>query len=670
MIAALLCGGSFLYTTNLEAATTIKSPTNNGLVAWWTFDEATSTIAHDFSGNKNHGTLTNSPLWVTGKRGSALLFNGSNTYVTVPSISISSSITASAWVYSSSFNQNGFIVGKNPVNSQWELFLEGAVVRWRGGAAENTVFCNIPTNNQWHHIVGTQTGTTGTLYIDGVQCGTGTLTAIANGGGTIDIGRFSSSYYFTGRIDDVRLYSRALGADEILAMYRSGEVVRKNVSNTGLMGWWSFDEGTSTIAHDVSGNKKDGTLTNFASPPWVTGKYGKAITFDGVDDYVGVGNMGAFPTQGTISFWMNPAVVENYRNPFTTNLNGTNAGIRFEEYTTVAPYGGFNVVIGNDGGTYAGVTYLPSSVLIPNRWYHVILAWNTGTNTITGYLNGSLAFNTSHSLWPTTMPSVAIGNGFSAARYWQGKMDEVRIYNRTLSAQEAMTLYSQGALTIGHTQTDKITSGLIGMWSFNGSDMNWTGASSGTAYDRSGNNNHATFVNMNQKTSVVPGVSGQAVLFNGTSSYVEVQNSASLNPSNLTVSTWVKSNTATWNDFGFLVSKRDVFVMHPNQGATSVAFYIHNGAWQSASCTPTTAITKWNLYTMTWDGTTIRCYINGVAGGTAAPGGSINTADTGVLTIGRDDGIGRFLNGAIDETRMYNRALTPAEVKQLYLMGK
>jgi hypothetical protein len=489
-------------------------------MGWWSFDENTGTIAHDFSGNGNDGTLTNSPTWVRGKRGGALSFNGSNTYVAGPSISISNTITASAWVYSSNFNQNGFVIGRNPVNTQWELFFEATVLRWRGGAAENTVFCNIPTNNKWHHIVGTQTGTTGTLYIDGVQCGTGTVTAIGNAAGTVDIGRFASAYHFNGLIDDVRLYNRVLTASEVAALYRSGEVVRKNVSANGLVGHWSLDEGTSTIAHDFSGNSRTGTLANFSTPTWVNGKFGKALTFDGVDDSVNIGSLGAFPAQGTISFWMNPAVVENYRNPFTTNLNGLNVGIRFEEYTTVSPYGGFSAVVGNDAGTYAAASYSPTAVLRPNTWYNVVLSWDTGTNILTGYLNNVLAFSISHSLWPTTMPAVAIGNGFNTARYWSGKMDEVRIYNRILSASEISTLYTQGAITINSSQNTKLTNGLIGLWSFNGADMNWTSASAGTAYDRSGQQNHGTLVNMSQSSSPVSGVAGQGLDFDGVNDYI------------------------------------------------------------------------------------------------------------------------------------------------------
>jgi hypothetical protein len=159
---------------------------------------------------------------------------------------------------------------------------------------------------------------------------------------------------------------------------------------------------------------------------------GGSLVFDGTNDYVSVGNLGSFPTQGTISYWMNSSAVENYRNPFTTKYNGLNACIRFEQYTAV----GFKVVIGNDSGTYSHYDYSSTTVLTENVWYNVVFIWNTSTNNAVGYLNGVEKFDTSHSLWPTTLPSVAIGQGFNSSRFFAGKISNVQIYNRSLSAAE------------------------------------------------------------------------------------------------------------------------------------------------------------------------------------------------------------------------------------------
>src|SRR3989338_1067169 len=77
------------------------------------------------------------------------------------------------------------------------------------------------------------------------------------------------------------------------------------VSNIGLVGYWSFNEGTGSYAGDSSGNRNQGTLTN--GPTWVDGKRGKALNFDGVNDYViasstSLNNLPAM----TVSAWMFP----------------------------------------------------------------------------------------------------------------------------------------------------------------------------------------------------------------------------------------------------------------------------------------------------------------------------------------------------------------------------
>ena len=93
---------------------------------------------------------------------------------------------------------------------------------WRGAGVETNVVCDIPSNGAWHHIVATQEGTMGTLYMDGVLRASGTLPAIGNGAGAINLGRFNSGdhWYFTGRMDEVRIYNRALSHPEVTELFR------------------------------------------------------------------------------------------------------------------------------------------------------------------------------------------------------------------------------------------------------------------------------------------------------------------------------------------------------------------------------------------------------------------------------------------------------------------
>jgi prepilin-type N-terminal cleavage/methylation domain-containing protein len=172
----------------------------------WFLDSVTGGVATDTSGNGRTGTAVNATL-VPGVFGNAYSFSATG-YVDVGPISINPDITVSAWIYPTISNQLGFIVGKLPVNSQWELFLENGYIRWRGGATVlNTASCPEPTPNAWHHVVGTQSGGQAAIYVDGKQCVTGANLPIANGNGNVQIGTFSGSYNFTGIIDQVRIYS-------------------------------------------------------------------------------------------------------------------------------------------------------------------------------------------------------------------------------------------------------------------------------------------------------------------------------------------------------------------------------------------------------------------------------------------------------------------------------
>jgi hypothetical protein len=82
----------------------------------------------------------------------------------------------------------------------------------------------MPSNGAWHHIVTRQEGTKGSIHVDGVLRASGILPAIGNGPGSINIGRFDSGdhWYFTGKIDDVRIYNRALSDAEINQLFTSG----------------------------------------------------------------------------------------------------------------------------------------------------------------------------------------------------------------------------------------------------------------------------------------------------------------------------------------------------------------------------------------------------------------------------------------------------------------
>lgn len=210
-----------------EQAIWSKRVPTGPLVGYWKLDEPNpNDTCIDSSGNENTGTAHGTNV-VTGKINRARSFNGNGDYIDIPAINIRNAITVATWVYSANVVQNGFIVMKNPVNTQWALLLEGrGLLKWKTAGVETNVACEAPSNNNWHHIVGKQEGTLGSLYVDGVLRASGILPAIGNGTSSINIGRFDSGdhWYFFGQIDDVRIYDRALSDTEIKELFTSGSM--------------------------------------------------------------------------------------------------------------------------------------------------------------------------------------------------------------------------------------------------------------------------------------------------------------------------------------------------------------------------------------------------------------------------------------------------------------
>ncbi len=184
--------------------------------------------------------------------------------------------------------------------------------------------------------------------------------------------------------------------------------------------------------------------------------------------------------------------------------------------------------------------------------------------------------------------------------------------------------------------------------------------------DSSGKNNHGTINRGSNNTGMDCTTTGKydgACLFDGVDDEIIVSNKPSLNPSKITASLWAKSNTTSWNQNGMLLSKRNAYIIHPNLGTKTINFYVYTNTWHSIICSPIN-ITDWHYYSMSYDGVTLKGYIDGVACGVAATvNQAINTTDTGDLYFGYDDGMfERRFNGVIDEVKIYDYVRTPEQI--------
>jgi len=211
--------------------------TNNGLVAWWTFDDGisnpSSTTAADSTGNGNTGTLVNSPSWVTGKYGDALSFNGTNQYVSTTytppnifSISMWFQVQAndltdynrgllSTFNTGGGVNYNGLYVGGTTcggVSGSMHFFYDG-------NACTNITFTFNAGN--WYFLTVTSSGSQISVYVNGTLTNTVSSTTTHKAALTIGQSRFNNIYW-NGIIDEVRVYNRALTAGEVYELFESG----------------------------------------------------------------------------------------------------------------------------------------------------------------------------------------------------------------------------------------------------------------------------------------------------------------------------------------------------------------------------------------------------------------------------------------------------------------
>lgn len=205
-----------------------------------------------------------------------------------------------------------------------------------------------------------------------------------------------------------------------------------------------------------------------------------------------------------------------------------------------------------------------------------------------------------------------------------------------------------------------LSTGLIAHWPFDGN-----------ATDVSGNNNHGTLVNAVVSTTDRFGRANHAYEFNGVDTYVLVPNSASLSsPTNkITMSCWVLlyGNSKVGSPFSPILMKSletvNIFMYRMNMATTYVACAYTD--WNLSQGTACNVTNQWAHLAITYDGAKNRYYLNGAVIDSTLLSVTM-TPDSRPLTIGADfPGVFEVFWGKIDELRLYNRVLGPAEIQQL-----
>jgi hypothetical protein len=208
---------------------------------------------------------------------------------------------------------------------------------------------------------------------------------------------------------------------------------------SGLIAYWTFDEGSGTSANDAVGSNH-GTLVN--GPTWTAGKSGQAILFDGVDDVVNIPDATIFDFGSgdfSVSAWFKTTSAKDHH---IINFRQDDNDPHIELYLAPTPFG------------YLGTHLLPGDVRISyetNRvddgtWHHAAAVLQNGlTDGYKLYLDGVLVGTNTYSGSLQDWDTVHIGDMDAGSRAFDGAIDEVMVFNRALSDEEISEVYQYTA---------------------------------------------------------------------------------------------------------------------------------------------------------------------------------------------------------------------------------
>jgi len=492
----------------------------------------------------------------------------------------------------------------------------------------------------------------------------------------------------------------------------------------GLVGLWHFNDNNLS---DASGNNNDGTAQSGLNCLGDEGKFNTACEYNGSTGYVDAGNDStlAITQNVTLSVWM--YAPKDGTNRCIICKGGVGGNFPF------GPYGLWIHVAGTiyfeiANSTNRSQTFISNPSWNANTWYHIVGVAN-GTNTSI-YLNGNLIDTNPRII--STLSSVSnnlwIGSGLGSVDEFNGTIDEVAIWNRSLSANEIKELFARGNATRG-TYTSKIFNATINAswknitWDepvpygeelppnqtieglpgganmtknvllFHFNNDSAYGENDSKVYDFSGMGNNGTC-----PTNVCPDYNSSGGKFSGTyqyngSQYFYDKDCFSSPPGLLndhvqhTILVWVKS---------FNKSGRQVIFIEGGQ-AQGYALYLNNGSNQlTHGIRHITAgfdhinysldninVNTWYHIGGVYNGISgeISLFINGikVANKTPSftnisdPGNGWRIGGSGISGVCEEDIIdatpGHYLNGTIDEVAIWNRSLSAAEILNIYKRG-
>ncbi|MEK9131956.1 MAG: LamG domain-containing protein [Patescibacteria group bacterium] len=439
---------------------------------------------------------------------------------------------------------------------------------------------------------------------------------------------------------------------------------QKPPNNLGLEGYWSFDEGNGTKTTDASGNGDTGTITNMESSDWVVGRKDDALEFDGSDEYVDLGTA-VLDITGDVAFtmcaWINTDSISTAQAVVATG----NASVALNAVALFINSNSNGAVSLEFAGANTATT--AGGMITVGEWYHVCGVKTAGAinTTSTLYVNGqSVAIDSASSNTPTVSTTDAsIGQFVASGSYFDGKIDDVRVYSRALSAGDVLNLYNAKVGQLATSRNQYLTNGLLLLYSFDGLDV-----ISETVYDRSGQGNNGTTENFSTTTTPSAGQIGQAFYFDAGSIKVTSGSNVSISDAgSRTISVWGKlDDAATDGALVSLGSAGDNTLFAPV--CLSSTWQINGYGLGNDFDTAVACNYEWHHHLITYNGTDAVYYLDGVQIGSFTHTYATTLA-VAVIGARPDEGITRWA-GLIDDVRIYNRVLSSSEITRLYSLGR
>ena len=398
----------------------------------------------DNSGHGNDGAPSASATnYVAGGSGNlALQFNGTASYVQIPrSIGAGSCFSIAFWLKTTSaggtgaywYDGDGLVDGMVLSGANdFGVSLLGGKIAFGVGDPDTTLQSTATVNDgQWHHVVATRNGFTGmmTIYLDGIFN--------TNRIGPIGVrmtppylrlgGLQSGGGFYNGALANVRLYNSWLGTNAIAQLFAAPAPLLR----------LKFDESNGSTAFDTTGHGWNGTLVNGTT--WVVGESGNAVSMNGVNQYVSlpsgvVSSLNDF----TISAWVKLNALSTWARLFDFS---TGTGDYIVLSPAASPSGlRFGITTAGSGNEQS-INYTNNLSL--GVWHNVAVTFAAGIGIL--YVDGlPVATNSAINLTPAMLGNTTqnwIGRSqYSSDPYLNGVVDDFRIYNGALSADEIASL--------------------------------------------------------------------------------------------------------------------------------------------------------------------------------------------------------------------------------------